>query len=60
MGIELFGEFGAGVMAVIALELPFLVWLLARWRRRDSRPSLVEDAYRLGLRQRRKRVVFGA
>ena len=59
MPFELFGEFTAGAMAVIALELPFLFWLWLRWRR-NERPSLVEDAYRLGLRQRRKRVVFGA
>ena len=60
MAPELIGELEAGMVAVIALELPFLLWLVARWRRRDQRSSLVEDAHRLGLQQRKKRVVFGA
>ena len=58
--MELLGEFGAGAMGVIALELLFVVRLWVRARRKDLGPSLVEDAHRLGLRQRRRRLVFPA
>jgi hypothetical protein len=56
--MELFGEFGAAAAGVAALELPFLVWVWLRSRRRDSESDLVVDAYRLGLRHRRKRAGF--
>ena len=49
--MDLLGEFGTGALGVIALELPFLVWLLLRARRREDE-GLAADAYRLGLRHR--------
>jgi hypothetical protein len=49
--MDLLGDFGTGALGVLALELPFLVWLLLRARRRDEQ-GLAADAYRLGLRDR--------
>jgi hypothetical protein len=53
--MELFGEFGTAAAGVAALELPFLVWVWLRSRRRAYGSDIVVDAYRLGLRHRRKR-----
>jgi hypothetical protein len=45
-------ELGVGVLGIVVLELPFLIWL--RWRAHRAEPEggLVGGAYRLGLRQR--------
>jgi hypothetical protein len=49
--MDLLGDFGTGAVGVLALELPFLIWLLLRARRREEQ-GLAADAYRLGLRHR--------
>jgi len=49
--MDLLGEFGAGALGVLALELPFLLWLVLRARGREGQ-RLAADAYRLGLRHR--------
>ena len=53
----LFEEFGAGAAGIVVLELVFLSRLWIRSRRRESESDLVADAVRLGLQQRRKRVI---
>ena len=57
---ELFGESGAAALAIVGLELAFLVRLWWRARRRAATSELVADAVRLGLGQGRKRVRLGA